>query len=141
MSRQKLLMEKRKTKTHTHQASVWPTSKMQKPGACATVHTVSQSFLKSEVHASGSPAAPHPSAGGRFEAPHRFTLPSNHSAGSLTMMSASALMQQGQPLLRKKAERSTEMFCFGITLGLCKRKLRGTRKRTSSIFLIKCSHF
>lgn len=110
MFRQKLLMEK--PKTHTHQASVWPTSKMQKPGACAVVQMVSQSFLKNEVHASGSPAAPHPSAGGRFEAPHQFTLPQNPSAGSITMMSASALMQQGQPLLRKKAEGSTEKFWY-----------------------------
>lgn len=39
---------------------------MQKPGACVTVHrgAVSQSFLNSEGHASGAPAAPHRSAGG-----------------------------------------------------------------------------
>lgn len=34
------------------------------------------------------------------------------SAGSITMMSASVLMQQGQPLLRKKAEGSTEKFWY-----------------------------
>lgn len=95
---------------------------MQKPGACAIVHTVSQSFLKREVHSSGSPAAPHPRAGGRREAPHWFTLPLNPSAGSLTMMSASELKQKGQPLLRKKAGGSAEKFCSGITLGLCKRQ-------------------
>lgn len=67
---------------HTHQATVRPTSKTQKPGACcASVYTISQSFLNSEVHASGAPAAPRPSAGGDLRAPHRFTLPSNPSAG------------------------------------------------------------
>jgi len=44
---------------------------MEKPGACVTVHrgAVSQSFLNSEGHASGAPAAPHPSAGGDLR-PH-----------------------------------------------------------------------
>jgi len=98
---------------------------------------ISQSFLNSEVHASGAPAAPHPSAGGGdLRAPHRFPLPSNPSAGSLTMMSASALMQQGQALLTKKAGGSTEKFCSGITLGLFKRRLRGTRKGTLLFFIL-----
>lgn len=124
MYRHNLSMEKQRQR-HTNQAMAYIVYKQNAKTRCLCYSThrgaFSQSFLNSEGHASGAPAAPHPSAGGWIEAPHRFTLPSNCSAGFLTMMSAHELMQQGQPWLREKAGGSTGKFCSRKTLGLCEK--------------------
>lgn len=128
MSRQNLSMEKPNTKAHTPSYSLAYKQNAKARSLLCYSSYYFTIFSQQWSSCLRSPSCSSSQCRGDLRAPHRFTLPSNPSAGSLTMMSASALMQQGQPLLRKKAGGSTEKFCSGITLGLLKRRLRGTRR-------------
>lgn len=138
MSRQNLSVEKQRQRL-THQAMAYIVYKQNAKPRCWCYSTyrgaVSQSFLNSEGHASGAPAAPHPSAGGDLR-PHTGShcLQTFNDVSPCTYATGSAMTQ----------ERKQESLQGSSALGQhwdCVRESSGALEREhQDLFLITCSH-
>lgn len=99
----KIFQWRNQRQRHTHQAMAHIVAKCKNQVLVFGTYrgTISQSFLNSEGHTLGAPAAPHPSTGGRFEAPtpvHTAFKPqcwvSNNDVSPCTYATGSAMTQR-----------------------------------------------